>query len=211
MEQLSFVFFGAALIVCQYGLYHARKQLTVDQKAILFDGQSSLWRFSIFIFILLGCLMSINYLPLPLFISLPMILAILLLTRMLISATSYQQLKALAFPKTYLRSAVVYTLLINLIIIGLIVALFYPFANISQPASLYWNGYWDTACSKCWADPQSPRNNHCSSSDCVLPGYYRCELQNPPMTKFNDPRLFDLIKSGQCHYVKSALPRSFTH
>lgn len=75
----------------------------------------------------------------------------------------------------------------------------FVFAQESQ--GLYMNGQWDPACAKCWPSPRTEKNNRCKPTDCAIQGYYHCKMQDPPLAIDDDPRLIELIKSGECRYA----------
>lgn len=84
------------------------------------------------------------------------------------------------------------------IIVLLVTLVFTSLTMANTP--FYWNGHWDSQCSKCWPAPQGYNNDRCTSKDCVLQGYYQCQPQYPPLKKSNDPRIVQLIKGGQCTF-----------
>jgi hypothetical protein len=69
----------------------------------------------------------------------------------------------------------------------------------------YTYAQWDPACQKCWPEPRVASNNHCQPSDCAIPGYYHCQMQDPPLAIDDDPRLVSLVHSGECQYVPRAV------
>lgn len=206
-----YILLALAIAISTHLFSKARAELTLEQKAKLYDAQNSypLRKFFIFALLFLVLIYSLlahlgTFAEQYLYLLMPAMI-ILGIGR---SICYWRHLKNLGFLQSYLKAT---TISYAFLFIALsAIALHWSYSsktdsytgeqNISETnaAPLYWNGQWDDACSKCWPEPQTSSNNHCTPKDCVLQGYYYCKRQNPPLDKSNDPRIVDLIKKGEC-------------